>query len=94
MIAEFMLCEQIVKADEGWRNAMRRRGMSDKDMEMAQVDPFSSGAWFDGFGEHGPLRTDAAPVHRPTSWLLTAGWRRAGGLVRADEEPSGALVSS
>lgn len=52
MIAEFMLCEQIVKADEGWRNAMRRRGMSDKDMEMAQVDPFSSG-FFDRDFERG-----------------------------------------
>ena len=52
MIAEFMLCEEIVKADEGWRNAMRRRGMSDKDMEMAQVDPFSSG-FFDRDFERG-----------------------------------------
>ncbi|MCK1651582.1 primary-amine oxidase [Bradyrhizobium sp. 149] len=52
MIAEFLLCEQIVKADEGWRNAMRRRGMSDKDMEMAQVDPFSSG-FFDRDFERG-----------------------------------------
>jgi primary-amine oxidase len=52
MIAEFMLCEQIVKADEGWRAAMRRRGMTDKDMEMAQVDPFSSG-FFDRDFERG-----------------------------------------
>lgn len=52
MIGEFMLCEQIVKSDEGWRNAMRRRGMSDKDMEMAQVDPFSSG-FFDRDFERG-----------------------------------------
>jgi primary-amine oxidase len=40
MIAEFRLCEQIVKADEGWRAAMRCRGLSDQDMEMAQIDPF------------------------------------------------------
>lgn len=52
MIAEFILCEQIVKADEGWRAAMRRRGMSEKDMEMAQVDPFSSG-FFDRDFERG-----------------------------------------
>jgi primary-amine oxidase len=52
MIAEFMLCEQIVKADPGWQAAMRRRGMSDIDMEMAQIDPFSSG-FFDRDFERG-----------------------------------------
>jgi primary-amine oxidase len=52
MVAEFTLCEQIVKADEDWRAAMRRRGMTDRDMEMAQVDPFSSG-FFDRDFERG-----------------------------------------
>ncbi|MBR1217710.1 primary-amine oxidase [Bradyrhizobium sp. U87765 SZCCT0131] len=43
MLEEFARCEQIVKADEGWRRAMRRRGLTDADMELAQIDPFSSG---------------------------------------------------
>jgi REP element-mobilizing transposase RayT len=52
----------------------------------AAVDPFSSGAWFDGFAEHGPLRNDPAPCHPASVWLLTTGWRRRG-LIRADEAP-------
>jgi len=52
MIEEFMRCEIIVKADEGWRAAMRRRGLSDRDMQMAQIDPFSSG-FFDRDFERG-----------------------------------------
>ncbi|MBN8941102.1 MAG: primary-amine oxidase [Rhizobiales bacterium] len=43
MVEEFSLCEQIVKADTGWQAAMRRRGLSDADMALAQIDPFSSG---------------------------------------------------
>ena len=54
----------------------------------AAIDPFSSGAWFDGFAEHPPLRTADAPVHEPTVWLLTTGWRKFGGLIRAHELPA------
>ncbi len=43
MVEEFFLCEQIVKADAGWQAAMRRRGLTDADMALAQIDPFSSG---------------------------------------------------
>jgi primary-amine oxidase len=43
IVEEFMACEAIVKSDEGWRAAMRRRGLTDHDMELAQIDPFSSG---------------------------------------------------
>jgi REP element-mobilizing transposase RayT len=58
----------------------------------AAVDPFSSGAWFDGFAEHGRLRTDAAPVHEPATWLLRIGWSvRGGGPIRADESPKDEL---
>jgi hypothetical protein len=51
------------------------------------VDPCSSAAWFDGFAEHGPRRADQAPVHGATVWLLTTGWRKAGGEIRAREQP-------
>jgi primary-amine oxidase len=33
----------IVKADAGWRGAMTRRGLSDAEIELVQVDPFSAG---------------------------------------------------
>ena len=45
------------------------------------VDPFSSAAWFHG------LRTDPSPVVPAATWLLSTGWRRAGGPVRPDERP-------
>src|SRR5262245_8181456 len=53
----------------------------------AAVDPFSAGAWFDGFAEHGPLRRDRAPCHPASFWLLTKGWKGAGGPIRTDEAP-------
>ena len=34
---------EIVKADGGWRGAMMRRGLSDEEIELVQVDPFSAG---------------------------------------------------
>ena len=43
MLEEFFKCEAVVKADPGWRKAMLRRGLTDKDIELVQVDPFSSG---------------------------------------------------
>lgn len=45
--------------------------------------------WFDGFAGRPPARTDAAPVARAKTWLLTAGWRlRAGGGLRPGETPA------
>jgi primary-amine oxidase len=43
MIEEFFRCEAIVKADPRWRAAIRRRGLSDAEIEHVQIDPFSSG---------------------------------------------------
>lgn len=43
MLEEFKTCEEVVKADAGWRAAMRRRGLSEEDIERVQVDPFSAG---------------------------------------------------
>jgi len=57
-----------------------------------QIDPASSGRWFDGWhhpvGETGPTRSGSAPVAKPRSWLLTAGWRRSG-LLSLDAIPGG-----
>jgi len=43
IIEEFFKVGEIVKADAGWRRAMKRRGLTDKEVELVQVDPFSAG---------------------------------------------------
>ena len=52
MIEEFARCEKIVKADPAWRRAVMRRGLSEAELELVQVDPFSSG-FFDRDFERG-----------------------------------------
>ncbi|WP_045876291.1 primary-amine oxidase [Pseudofrankia sp. DC12] len=39
--AEFMVCEEIVRADPRWQAAMRRRGVSD--FSLCMVDPWAAG---------------------------------------------------
>ena len=55
------------------------------------VDPFTSGAWFDGWRRAiGVLGAEEpAPVAAPRTWLLGVGWRRAR-LIDPDEVPGGA----
>jgi primary-amine oxidase len=43
LVEDFINCDQIVKADEGWRSAVKRRGLTDEDIKLVQVDPFSAG---------------------------------------------------
>jgi primary-amine oxidase len=43
LVEDFFNCDQIVKADEGWRKAVKRRGLTDEDIKLVQVDPFSAG---------------------------------------------------
>jgi len=54
------------------------------------IDPFSSGAWFDGW--RGALDPHTAPVRRvaadPHTWLRRVGWRRWG-LLDFGEIPGG-----
>jgi REP element-mobilizing transposase RayT len=53
------------------------------------IDPYSSGAAFDGWREpraRDVVRTLAPPVVRARAWLLTTGWRRHG-LVGVTEVP-------
>lgn len=52
MIEDFMNAERIVKDDAAWRAAVKKRGLSDDDLERVQVDPFSAGA-FDRPNENG-----------------------------------------
>jgi len=43
IIEEFFKVGEIVKADTGWRRAMQRRGLDDREIDLVQVDPFSAG---------------------------------------------------
>ncbi len=43
IIEEFFKVNKIVKADKAWRAAVKRRGLTDADIENVQVDPFSAG---------------------------------------------------
>jgi primary-amine oxidase len=43
IISEFFEAEAIVKADSCWRHAMSRRGLSEDEIALIQVDPFSAG---------------------------------------------------
>ena len=43
MVDDFINCERIVKEDPEWRAALKRRGLTDDDIERVQVDPFSAG---------------------------------------------------
>jgi REP element-mobilizing transposase RayT len=64
----------------------------------AGLDPFSSGAWFDGwkawrpvdrappFAQHPTWSNDDCPIARARSWLARVGWRRHG-LLSLDEGP-------
>jgi len=50
-------------------------------------DVYSSAIYFDGWTENPRLRLadgDEPPVVAPTQWLLTTGWRRAGGISLED----------
>lgn len=43
IIEEFFKVGDIVKRDPGWRAAMLRRGLSEAEIDLVQVDPFSAG---------------------------------------------------
>jgi primary-amine oxidase len=43
IIEEFFKVGEIVKRDPGWRAAIKRRGLTDAEIELVQVDPFSCG---------------------------------------------------
>ena len=52
----------------------------------ARIDPASSGRWFDGWKGRAPMVLDPPAVASARTWLLRAGWRRAG-LVGLTEVP-------
>jgi hypothetical protein len=54
--------------------------------ERADVDPASSGGWFDGWASSLPARVGPASLAQARSWLLRVGWRRWG-LIEPREAP-------
>jgi primary-amine oxidase len=65
LLEEFILVDEIVKGDEGWRAAMARRGV--EDLDLVRPCPLSAGA-FDIAGEEGRrlLRVMSFLQHRPS----------------------------
>jgi primary-amine oxidase len=47
MIEEFDLCVEAVQNDPAWRAAVKRRGLTDADIENVQIDPWSFGHFGD-----------------------------------------------
>ncbi|MFK4753702.1 primary-amine oxidase [Oceanobacter antarcticus] len=47
MVEEFFTCVDIVQHDAGWRAAVKRRGLTDADIENIQIDPWSFGYFGD-----------------------------------------------
>ena len=62
-IEEVFKVGDIVKADADWRRAMKRRGLTDADIELVQVDPFSAG-YFDREVEKGRRLVSAVSYWR------------------------------
>ena len=62
-IEEVFKVGDVVKADAGWRRAMKRRGVSAKEIELIQVDPFSAG-YFDRDVEKGRRLVSAVSYWR------------------------------
>jgi REP element-mobilizing transposase RayT len=72
------------------RNNWRRHG-EDRKLPGVAFDPFSSGAYSDGWDDRAQLYwwkpdEDLLPICRPVSWLLQTGWRRHG-LLSPWERP-------
>lgn len=54
-------------------------------MRILGIDPYSSGAWFDGWKQR-LAAASRSPCVRATTWLLCEGWRRHGG-IGVEESP-------
>jgi primary-amine oxidase len=64
LMEEFSLTQEIVRADPGWREAMRKRGI--KDFENVQIEPWSAGYY--GFPQEEGMRVArAVSCYRGTS---------------------------
>src|SRR5688572_21632408 len=69
-----------------WRRHGADRGAS------VRVDAFSTGIYFDGWKERGPIGdvpdgADVLPRVAAQTWLLREGWKRGGGAISLFERP-------
>jgi hypothetical protein len=69
-------------------NNARRHGVGGR-ARAGWIDPYSSGAAFDGWRTAPAVVRSAIPVARARTWLLSRGWRRHG-LLDPAEIPRGA----
>jgi len=61
---EFMACEDVVRGDPGWQEAMRKRGV--EDFSLAMIDPWASS--YTGPDDDPGTRR----IARPLTWLRSA----------------------
>lgn len=66
IIEEFFKVDAVVKADAGWRRAMKRRGLTEKEIALVQVDPFSAG-YFGRAVEQGKRLVSAVSYYRESA---------------------------
>lgn len=76
-------------------NARHHAAERGETLSSGWVDPYSSGAWFDGW--NAPMRVDKdwlrrlvarpAPTAAPRTWLLREGWKKREGLIAFDDVP-------
>ena len=74
----------LLNVRKHWREAGRR-------LSAPQIDPYSSGRWFDGWrgGSQATVPADEPPEVAPAGfWILDVGWRRRG-LIALSEVPGG-----
>jgi len=71
--------DRILRTPKEVRNALRYVLLNARRHGVARsgIDPYSSGAWFDGWTRGTtPRPSGPAPVTRARTWLATVGWRR------------------
>jgi putative transposase len=86
---------RVLRSPTEMRNALlyvvgnERKHLSTYGATMANdwIDPFSSGAWFDGWRDPHPESIETRPVTMPRTWLRRSGWLRAGGRFRIYDTP-------
>ena len=64
MAEEFISCEEVVRADPRWQEAMRKRGVTD--FSLAMIDPWAA-SWTGPEDDPGARR-----ISRPLTWVRSA----------------------
>ncbi len=64
ILEEFLRLQDIVKSDPAWVAAVKRRGITDDDLPLVQVDPFSAGRFDAGRPEEAGKRLVRAVAYR------------------------------